>query len=176
MPASGRAKIDYVEAERRYVVEGKSLRAIASEMGLRSNNSISEIARRDDWAGKRSAYHSAIARRSYEVSAATVADTNKDIRDEAMLAGRATIRQYLADLAAGKVHVSPRDAQVWAAYLLQETATVNGPSTEAPDVRNVTPPDLNDVRRMVEAARKRVAAPGSLGPDALVGPEDPRPN
>ena len=176
MPARGRAVIDYKEAERLYVVEGKSLRGIATELGLRSNSSISAIARRDDWNGKRQAYLAAIARRSYEVSAATVAEQGKEIRDEAVLAGRATIRAYLNDLAAGNVKVSPRDAQAWAAFLLAEMTAPSSPSTEAPNVRNVTPPDTDHLRRVVELARERVAPAGSLGADPLVDPSTTRPN
>ena len=69
----GKPKIDYKEAERRFVIEEHSIRKICTDMGLKSNASMSNIARRDDWLGKRAAYKSAIARRSYEVSAASVA-------------------------------------------------------------------------------------------------------
>lgn len=176
MPARGRSTVDYVEAERRYVIEGKSVRAIAREMGLSGWSSMNNIARRDDWKGKRSAYLSAIARRSYETAAATVAHEQNAIRDEAVLAGRASIRQYLKDLSEGKVHVSPKDAQLWAAFLLSSMAETTGLSTEAPDVRNVTPPDAELLRRVVEAARERVAASGGVGPTALVIAADTRPN
>jgi hypothetical protein len=176
MPARGRSLIDYKEAERLYVIEGKSLRSIATELGLKSNASISAIARRDDWNGKRLAYDAAIARRSYEVSAATVADQGKEIRDEAVLAGRATIRAYLKDLAAGNVKVNPRDAQAWAAFLMSEAAAPRTPSAEAPDVRNVTPPDTDHLRRVVELARGRVAPSGGMGSDPLVEPPSTRPN
>lgn len=176
MPPHGRAKIDYVEAERRFVVEEQSLRQIASDMGLKSNASISNVARRDDWLGKRAAYKAAIARRSYEVSAASVANENKVIRDEAVLAGRATIRQYLKDLGDKKITVSPRDAQIWAAFLLSEVAHVAEANPEVPNVRNVTPPDAEQLRRVVEVARGRVAPTGGLGTAPLVEPADPRPN
>jgi hypothetical protein len=177
MPAGGRSKIDYVEAERRYVVEGQSVRQIARDMGLRSWSSMNSIAQRDDWKGKRQAYLSAIARRSYETAAATVAQEGQVVRDEAVLAGRATIRQYLSQLQAGKVTVSPKDAQMWAAFLISEMSP--GPkdtSSEVPDVRNVTPPDTDLLRRVVEAARQRVSPAGSLGSAPLVESSDPRPN
>lgn len=176
MSAGGRAIADYKEAERQYVTERKSIRAICRDMGLRSWSGMATVAKRDDWEGKRVAYESAIARRSYEVSAATVANQNKEIRDEAVLAGRATIRQYLMDLKDKKVTVTPRDAQIWAAFLLAETREETGPSTEVPNVRNVTPPDAELLRRVVEAARERVAPTGGLGPAALVEPAEPRPN
>ena len=70
---AGKAKIDYKEAERRYVVEEQSIRQISADMGLKSNASMSAVARREDWAGKRMAYKASVARRSYEVSAANVA-------------------------------------------------------------------------------------------------------
>lgn len=172
----GKAKIDYKEAERRFVVEGTSIRQICTDMGLKSNASMSNIARRDDWLGKRAAYKSAIARRSYEVSAAGVALEGKAIKDETILAGRATIRAYLQGLTDGSIKPNSRDAQVWAAWLLHEAAGPAEINTEGPDVRNVTPPDLAELRRVVEAARGRVAPAGGMGAVALVEPENTRPN
>ena len=172
----GKAKIDYKEAERRFVVEDQSVRQIARDMGLKCNASMSTIARRDDWLGKRAAYKSAIARRSYEVSAASVAQEGKAIRDETVLAGRATIRAYLNGLQDGSIKPNARDAQIWAAWLLHDAGGPADVSTEAPDVRNVTPPDLDELRRIVEAARGRVAPAGGVGAVALVEPEDARPN
>lgn len=176
MPAAGRTSIDYKEAERRYVVEGQSVRQIAADMGLKGWSSMNTIARRDDWKGRRQAYLNSIARRSYETAAATVANEQNAIRDEAVLAGRATIRAYLSDLAAGKIHVQPKDAQMWAAFLISEMAERPGASTEVPDVRNVTPPDAELLRRVVEAARERVASTGGLGTTALVIAKDARTN
>ncbi len=183
MTAGGRPLIDYKEAERQFVVEGKSLRQIATDLGLKSNSSISHIARREDWQGKREAYKAAIARRSYEVAAATVASQNKEIRDEAILAGRLTLRAYLKQFEPDPSNpnkkppnITPRDAQVWAAYLLSETTDPGSENTEAPDVRNVTPPDADLLRRVVEAARGRVAPAGSLGAAPLVEPTNTRPN
>lgn len=176
MSAGGRSIADYKEAERQFVTERKSIRAICRDMGLTSWSGMAAVARREDWAGKRAAYESAIARRSYEVSAATVANQNKEIRDEAVLAGRLTLRQYLADLAAKEVKISSKDAQIWAAFLLAETASEAGPSTEVPDVRNVTPPDSDLLRRVVEVARERVAPARGMGPASLVEPAEPRPN
>lgn len=183
MTARGRPTIDYTEAERRYVVEGKSVRAISAEMGLKSWSSMNTIAKREDWKGKRQAYLSAIARRSYETSAATVASEQNAIKDEAILAGRLTLRAYLAKYqnADGTVNtdvpVSARDALVWAQFLVSEMAAPSGVSTEAPDhARNVTPPDAELLRRVVEAARERVPAAGGVGPTALVVAKDARPN
>jgi hypothetical protein len=176
MPARGRTLVDYKEAERRYVVEGKSVRAVCREMGLKGWSSMNNIARRDDWVGKRQAYLSSIARRSYDTAAATVAAEQNAIRDEAVLAGRASIRAYLKDLSEGKIRVSPKDAQLWAAFLLSEMTSPGTVSTEVPDVRNVTPPDAELLRRVVEAARERVAPAGGVGPTALVIAADSRPN
>lgn len=176
MPAGGRAKIDYVEAERLFVVEELSLRAIATKLGLKSNSSLSAVAKRDDWLGKRAAYKAAIARRSYEVSAATVANQNQEIRDEAVLAGRVTIRKYLEQLSKDDVRITPRDAQVWAAFLLSEATNPGGSSPETPELKNVTPADTEQLRRIVEAARRQVAPSGGLGGVALVEPPTTRPN
>lgn len=177
MPAGGRTKADYKEAERRFVTEGKSIREICREMGLTSWSGMAAVSRREDWVGKRKAYEAAIARRSYEVSAATVAGERREIRDEAVLAGRATIRQYLAQLRDGKVSVNPRDAQLWAAFLMAEMSDAPADTSgEVPNVRNVTPPDADLLRRVVEAARERVAPAGSLGAAPLVQSKDARPN
>jgi hypothetical protein len=172
----GRSIADYKESERLYVIEGKSLREIATIMGLKSNSSVSTVARREDWKGKRQAYLSSIARRSYETAAATVASEQNAIRDEAVLAGRATIRTYLTKLAAGEITVSAKDALVWAQFLVAEMTAGPGMSTEAPDARNVTPPDAELLRRVVDAARERVAPSGGVGPTALVFASDARSN
>jgi len=176
MSAGGRSTIDYKEAERRYVVEGQSVRQIARDMGLKSWSSMNAIALREDWRGRRQAYLSSIARRSYETAAATVASEQTQIRNEAVLAARASIRQYLEDLKDKKVTISPKDAHLWATFLLSEMTAPTGMSTEAPDARNVTPPDADLLRRVVEAARERVASTGGVGPTALVIAPDPRPN
>lgn len=170
------ATTDYKEAERRYVIEGHSIRQICRDMGMKSNSQMSLVSRREDWAGKRQAYMNSIARRSYENAAATVANENKAILDEAIMAGRATIRAYINQLAAKGEHVSSRDAHLWATFLMDQLSGVASPSTEVPDVRNVTPPDSDLLRRVVEAARERVTSPGSVGPTALVLPSDARPN
>ena len=183
MTAGGRTTIDYVEAKRRYVIEGSSVRKIAMEMGLKSWSSMNTIAKRDDWKGQRSAYLSAIARRSYETAAATVANEHQTIKDEAVLAGRATIRAYLQQFrnADGSwkegVQVSAKDAHLWATFLVAEMAAPTGPSNEVPDhARNVTPPDAELLRRVVEVARERVAPSGGVGPTALVVPSGTRTN
>jgi len=176
MTAGGRSTIDYKEAERRYVVEGKSVRAIAREMGLSSWSSMNTIANREDWKGKRSAYMSAIARRSYETAAATVASEQNIIRDETVLAGRATIRAYIQGITDGSIKPNARDAQVWAAWLLEAAKEVTGPSTEEPNVTNVTPPDADVLRRVVEAARRQVAPTGGVGPALVVVPPSTRSN
>lgn len=177
MTARGRPTIDYKEAERRYVMGDESVRAIAQAMGLKSWSSMNAIALREDWKGKRQAYKASIARRSYETAASTVASEQNAIKDEAILAARASIRQYLADLKDGKVTVSPKDAHLWASFLLSEMAAPTGMSTEVPDhARNVTPPDSDLLRRVVEAARERVPATGGVGPTALVLAKDARPN
>lgn len=177
MPAGGRSAIDYTEAERRFVVEGKSIRAIAKELGLRSWSSMANIAKREDWIGKRQAYMNSIARRSYENAAAAVAGERAAVQSEAILAGRLTLRAYIDQLAKKEAKITPRDAQLWAAFLMAEMADGGrDTSSEVPDVRNITPPDTDLLRRVVEAARGRVAPAGSLGAAALVEPANPRPD
>lgn len=169
--------IDYKEAERRYVVEGQSVRSIARELGLKSWSSMNTIALREDWKGKRQAYLNAIARRSYEHVAEGVAHENSEITKEAVLAGRATIRLYLDKLSRKEIAVTAKDALLWAQFLLSEMNPSHvEESSEAPNVRNVTPPDAELLRRVVEAARERVAPAGSLGSTPLVQSKDTRAN
>ena len=177
MPAHGRSNIDYKEAERKYVVEGMSVRAIARELGLKSWSSMNEIANREDWKGKRAAYMAAIARRAYESSAAAIGDEKAQLRDAAMAAGAQTLIAYVQGLKDGSIKPNARDAQVWAAFLL--SVTTEGPadtSGDIPDLRNVTPPDADLLRAVVEAARERVAPTGGVGPTALVVSPTTRPN
>ena len=173
---SGRSRNDYTEAERLYVVEGKSYRSVATICGM-SWSAVSAHANAHDWKGKRQAYLNAIARRSYENIAESVAHETSEVRKEAVLAGRATVRKYLNDLANGKITITSKDAHLWASFLLAEmTASHTETSSEVPNVRNVSPPDTELLRRVVEAARGRVAATGDLGAIALVEPSDTRPN
>jgi hypothetical protein len=181
MPANGRATIDYKVAKDRFVLEGQSVRKISMDMGLKSWSSMNAIAKRDDWKGQRQAYLASIARRSYETAAATVASEQNAIKDEAILAARATVRAYIQKFlnADGTyktgVEVNSKDALLWAQFLVSEMVDPGGPSTEAPDhARNVTPPDADLLRRVVEAARERVAPTGGVGPTALVIAPDPR--
>jgi hypothetical protein len=178
VPPGGREKADYKEAERQYVVEEKSIRAICRDMGLKSWSGMSAVARREDWEGKRKSYHAAIARRSYEVSAAVVADQRNEVLNEAIVAGRVTLRKYLKSLEDDSVKITPRDAQLWAAFLIAEMS--EGPTNTAGEVpdhaRNVTPPDADLLRRVVEAARVRVAPAGGVGTAPLVEPPSTRPN
>jgi hypothetical protein len=173
---SGRQTNDYKEDERLFVVEGKSYRDIEAITG-HSFAAIGNKARKDDWKGKRQAYMNAIARRSYENIASSIVAESTEIKNEAILAGRATIRSYLNALQKGEVKVNPKDAQLWAAFLMAELTPGHADtSSEVPDVRNVTPPDSDLLRRVVEAARERVAPAGSVGPAPLVEPSSSRPN
>lgn len=171
-----RTKIDYDEAKKRYVMQDQSLRQIARDLGLKSNASISKRARDEDWAGQRISYKAAVARRSYEASAASIAEQGKEAKDEALLAARLTIRTYIKALNDGEIKPNSRDAQMWAAWLLTEVTAPPDASTEGPDVKNVTPPNTDDLRRIVEAAREQVASAGDLGPAPLVIASPTRPN
>ena len=141
-----------------FVVQGEGINAIARFCGV-SPSSISERARKEDWRGQKLAYESAIARRSYESMADGVAQERSEIAKESVLAARATVRKYLNDLANNKISVSAKDAEMMMRFLLTEVAPNEGLNHDATDVtKNVTPPDQEFFRKIIDAARTKVAA------------------
>jgi len=149
-------KWDTKTGEQMFVVQEMGIREVARHFGV-SPSAVSSFAKREDWIGKRMAYKSAIARRSYESMADRVAAEKNEIAKESVLAARATIRKYLNDLAAGKVSVTAKDAELMMRFLVQELAPHEGPSHEPP-MKDVTPPDHEFLRKVIETARGRVAA------------------
>jgi hypothetical protein len=149
-------KWDTKTGEQMFVVQEMGVREVARHFGV-SPSAVSAFAKREDWIGKRMAYKSAIARRSYESMADQVAAERTEIARENVLAARATIRRYLNDLAAGKVGVTAKDAELMMRFLVQEMAPHEGPSHEAP-MKDVTPPDHEFLKRVIETARGKVAA------------------
>lgn len=153
-------KYDPKTARDLYVVQNSSVREIARQMGV-SASSISERSIKEDWKGQRMAYEASIARRSYENMADDVARERTEIVKENVLAARATVRKYLADLSSGKINVTTRDAVEMMKFLVQETTAPGEPSYADP--RNVTPVDQDFLKKLIEASRTKVAANPAIG-------------
>jgi hypothetical protein len=151
-------KYDPKTARDMFVVQKQGINAIARFFGV-SPSSISERSRKEDWKGQQIAYESAIARRSYESMAAGVADERSQIAQENILAARATVRKYLADLSTGKVQVTARDAELMMRFLVGELAPADGLNHDAPSMKDVTPPDADFLKEIIRASRTKVAAP-----------------
>lgn len=148
-------KYDPKTAKDLFVVHGSSIREIARQMAV-SPSAISERSIREDWKGQRMAYEASISRRTYENMADDVARERVEIVKENVLAARATVRKYLQDLSTGKINVTTRDAVEMMRFLVAET-TSPGETSNA-DPRNVTPPDQDFLKKLIEASRSRVAA------------------
>lgn len=151
------SKWDHKTGRDLYVVHGQGIREIARTMAV-SPSSISAVAAKEDWKGQKMVYESSVARRSYENMASSVADEKGEILKENVLAARATIRKYLVDLSAGKVSVTARDAELMMRFLVTELNPADGIKYDDPSVKNVTPPDGEFLKRLIEAARGKVAA------------------
>ncbi len=149
-------KYDPKTARDMFVTEKKGINEIARFFGV-SPSSISERSRKEDWKGQQIAYESAIARRSYESMAAGVADERTAITKENVLAARATVRKYLSDLSAGKVPVTARDALLMMEFLASQPDSDPGLKHDGP-TKNVTPPNLDMMREIIERAREKVPA------------------
>lgn len=147
-------KYDPKLARDMFVVQGMKINEIARACGV-SPSSISERSKREDWLGQKLAYDSAVARRSYESMAAGVAAEASEIAKENILAARATIRKYLADLAGGKVQVGPRDAELMMRFLIGVTEPQPG-LNHGTETKNVTPPNADFMQEIIKRAREKV--------------------
>lgn len=167
-------KWDPQALEKEFVTTDITIRELARRHEV-SWSTVASWARKEDWKGKRVAYKSALSRRGYESMAVEVASQEGLVRDESVTVMRATLRVYAQQLASGEIKVTTRDAVEAVrtlATLLQEP---EGPKDG--NVIEVGPPaDADFLRRVVEAARRRLAAPGVLEGPAAAGAEKPRLN
>lgn len=175
MPAPKR--VDWKPIKDAFVTEGKSARELAREYGL-SNSTISARARAEDWEGQKLAYRNAVARRSYERIADSVAFEQTEITKESVLAARMYVRQFIADLSSGSVKPNAKDVVAFINLLVNELRPQNSQETDAaPDILTVEQaPDADTLRRLLAAARQHVADPGSVGTGVLVDPPAARQN
>lgn len=102
-------KVDPTVLEQEYVTGEVSIRELARRHDM-SWSTISARARRENWTDKRDSYRDAVKRRSYERTADRYAHEHAEIRSEAVVAMRATIRQYITQLTNGEIKISPKDA------------------------------------------------------------------
>jgi hypothetical protein len=153
-------KYDPVALEREFVTSDISIRSLALKNSV-SFSSLAKFAREQDWAGKRLAYKSTLARRGYEAMAAGLADEQANIRLESITVMRATLRQYAQRLAKDQVPIGVKDAveavRVLATLLTAEEG-VKDENTLASGARTVSGPDADVLRGLVEAARGRLSA------------------
>jgi hypothetical protein len=147
----GPRKYDPKAVEHEYVTGEISLRALAAAHGV-SFSSLAAYARKEDWAGKKVAYQSALSRRTYEAMAAEQGNLQGVIKEDSIKVLRATLTVFAEQLAARKVAVTPKDAL---AVLLGQEEGADDRTTI-----NVTPRavDADLLRRVAEAARGQIAA------------------
>jgi hypothetical protein len=153
-------KYDPVALEREFVTSDISIRSLAGKNGV-SFSSLAKHAREQDWAGKRLAYKSTLARRGYEAMAQTLAEDEANIRIESITVLRATLRQYAQRLAKDQVPIGVKDAVEavrMLATLLTAEEGVKDDNTLAAGARTVSGPDADVLRGLVEAARGRLAS------------------
>ena len=169
--------MDWKPIKDAYVTEGKSARELARQYGL-SNSTVSARSRAEDWDGQRLAYKNAIARRSYERIADSVAHEQTEITKESVLAARMYVRKFISDLNDGTIKPNAKDTIAFISLLVSELRPETTQETDsAPNILTVEQaPDADTLRRLLDAARQHVADPGSMGTGLLVNPPTPRPN
>ena len=169
---------NWSELERLFVVEGKTARSIATIAGI-SNSTVSARAKREDWEGRRIAYKARLAQRGYEQTADAVAHQQQEVRTESILVARAYIRTFAQQLAEKKIATNAKDTLEFIRFLASEMDPVKGEGlkdgstkviegTAVPTIGSGSGEDF--LRRIVEVARTRVAAPGGLGGDPVGEP------
>ena len=166
---------DTKTVEQEFVTGDVSIRELARRNTV-SYSSMAKYARDQDWKGKKVAYQAALSRRGYEAMAAEIAQQEGIIREESVLVMRAALRKYAEQLAAGEVSITTKDAVEAVktiAYLMGEP---DGPGKRGEDIRTVSKPDADHLKRVADAARRRLADPGVLAGATEPGKPGTRPN
>lgn len=159
-----------------FVVNGMSQAEIARKYGL-TPATVSERARRDDWKGQKLAHLNSITQRSYEKVAESVANDRVQHINEAIAVARGTLMQYAKQLKEGNVHVTPKDAELMARFLVITLNPEGIPATDDSAPRLDANPDSTEfLRRMVEDARGRLDSARVLEAGVLVGSPGAKPN
>jgi transposase-like protein len=172
----GPRKYDAKAVEMEFVTGEVSIRELARRHGV-SFSSLAKHARDNDWQGKKVAYKSSLARRGYEAMAAEVASQEGQIREENIMIMRATLRVYAERLKNGEVPISAKDAmdavRVLATLLTEPEGVKDDRTIIEGSARTV---DADFLRRVGEAARRRLNAPGAVAGTAFGESERTRPN
>lgn len=175
MPSRLPRKFDPQSVEQEFVTSDISIRELARRHAV-SWSTLASWARKEDWRGKRVAYKAALSRRSYEVMAADIATQTGVVKEESVAVMRATLRAYAQQLKNGEVKVNVKDA-VEAVRALTLLLAEPEETKEDPTVVSVGPSgDADFFRRIVETARRRVAASEPVEGTAQTGPAITRAN
>jgi predicted DNA-binding protein YlxM (UPF0122 family) len=172
-------KVDYAELKQLYLSEELSFRQLGERFGI-SHSAIADRAKREDWEGQRMAFKASMAQREYESLAVVKSSETAQVLSENILIARAYLRRFAQDLKDGKIATNAKDAHLMITFLSETVSPAKGEgSPDAPKVieGTVLPAGGAEfLRRVVEVARGRVAAPGNLGADPLVESPRTRPN
>lgn len=174
---SGPKKVDWTIVKSLYVTEGKSARELARQFGL-SNSTVSAKAKAEDWDGERIVHQKAIERRSYEKVAESVANEQAAIKSESVLAARLYLRKFIEQVNAGQIQTDAKGAATMIQLLTRELTVAEGSGRQdEPTIIEVNgSADTEQLRRLLEVARERRAAPRNMGSTVLGGPQRTRPN
>lgn len=164
-------KVDYGPIKSEYVESEVSIRKLAAKHGI-SFGTLAERARNEGWLQLRQAHGRQVAARTYEGMMTQIAEQERAIKLTQIAVMRASLHSYAADLKDGKIHLSPRDAVLVVealSRLMGEGSPIGDGNPAEP--KNVTPgsDDPEFWRQLVDTARSRVAAAGSVGPAPLSG-------
>lgn len=148
-------KQDPADLQKRYVTGEMSIRQLALDVGM-SFSAIASRARREEWYAKREAYRDSVQRRTYEHTADKFAREQAEVRTENIVALRATVRAFIAQLQAGEIKISPRDAieAVKTIGLYMGDPTSRSESKVVEFTTGGLEPEL--LRRLAEIARARI--------------------
>lgn len=141
--------------EQEYITGEESIRALAKRYDM-SFSAVASRARNNNWSEKRESYRDTVRRRTYEHTADKFAREKAAVQEENIIALRATVRAYIAQLQAGESKVSPKDA-IEAAKTLAMWLGEPTSRTESKIVEFTTgglEPEL--LRRLGEIARARI--------------------
>lgn len=167
-------KADWRKIEQEYIVEGKSIMKLAREHGV-SPTTVANYAKRGEWQNKRLAYRAQLEEAQYAKTVERFAADRDAILGEAVNVTRAALRKYLADVMAGRVVVTSRDAVAFVELLVKEIAPAVDPTTRATIIEGIglAKDDVDLLHQVVDIARTHVKRVGATpNPE----PANPRPD
>lgn len=160
---SARNKTDYAVIKQAYITGTDSYRELGKKFGI-NYSSLAQKAKRDGWPAMRSDFRRNVSIKEYEHLAEETARRAVTIREKTITVAESALDVFAADLEAGKVHLSPRDAVEFMKYLQAATQDpakeqpADGPST----VINIAQFEPGLIRELAEAARRQVGGPRLL--------------